>query len=33
MILSGIKSAQIKQSAFHANIETMDIMLRGEGED
>lgn len=30
MILSGIKLEQIKKSAFHANIETMDIMLRGE---
>lgn len=31
MILSGIKLKQIKESAFHANIETMDIILWGEG--
>lgn len=31
MILSGIKLEQIKGSAFHANIGTMGIMLKGEG--
>ena len=30
MILSLIKLEQIKESAFHANIETMDIMLHEE---